>query len=197
MFTGYLQEGQLGVVFEDFGWYPLYLVSTQSSTTRFISDLKQFFNVFFAVCAIFFQVHYHFELILRWIYHVALEKIGTKLYISQLSGLQYEKSFSLTSSSHAGNLSYANKTNKLRKIEYVVVKAKTNSLDWWLCLKITVFCHLLNQKIICTIRIMMWVVTLVISYIRGRLDTYSHSSLINWENTLLVKFLILVPCNQL
>ena len=74
MFTGYLQEGQLGVVFEDFGWYPLYLVSTQSSTTRFISDLKQFFNVFFAVCAIFFQVHYHFELILRWIYHVALEK---------------------------------------------------------------------------------------------------------------------------
>ena len=35
MFTGYLQEGQLGVVFEDFSWYPLYLVSTQVSTTKF------------------------------------------------------------------------------------------------------------------------------------------------------------------
>ena len=34
------------------------------------------------------------------------------------------------------------------KIEYIVVKAKTNSLDWWLCLKITVFCHLLNQKMV-------------------------------------------------
>ena len=148
MCIGYLQEGQLGVVFEDFGWYPLYLVSTQSSTTRFVSDLKQFFNVFFAVCAIFFQVHYHFELILRWIYHVALEKIGKKLYINLLSGLQYEKEFSLTSSSHVWNLPYANKINKLRKIEYIVVKAKTNSLDWWLCLKITVFCHLLNQKMV-------------------------------------------------
>ena len=148
MCIGYLQEGQLGVVFEDFGWYPLYLVSTQSSTTRFVSDLKQFFNVFFAVCAIFFQVHYHFELILRWIYHVALVKIGKKLYISQSPGLQYEKESSLTSSSHAGNLPYANKRNKLRKIEYIVVKAKTNRLDWWFCLKITVFCHLLNQKMV-------------------------------------------------
>ena len=148
MCIGYLQEGQLGVVFEDFGWYPLYLVSTQSSTTRFVSDLRQFFNVFFAVCAIFFQVHYHFELILRWIYHVALVKIGKKLYISQSPGLQYEKESSLTSSSHAGNLPYANKRNKLRKIEYIVVKAKTNRLDWWFCLKITVFCHLLNQKMV-------------------------------------------------
>ena len=29
---------------------------------------------------------------------------------------------------HAGNLPYANKTNKLRKIEYIIVKAKTNSI---------------------------------------------------------------------
>ena len=35
IFIGYLQEGQLGVVFEDFSWYPLYLVSTQVSTTTF------------------------------------------------------------------------------------------------------------------------------------------------------------------
>ena len=35
IFIGYLQEGQLGVVFEDFSWYPLYLVSTQGSTTTF------------------------------------------------------------------------------------------------------------------------------------------------------------------
>ena len=41
------------------------------------------------------------------------------------------KEISLTSTSHAGNLPYPNKTNKLRKIEYIVVKAKTNNLTWW------------------------------------------------------------------
>ena len=35
IFIGYLQEGQLGVVFEDFSWYHLYLVSTQVSATTF------------------------------------------------------------------------------------------------------------------------------------------------------------------
>ena len=31
-----------------------------------------------------------------------------------------------------------------RKIEYVIVKVKTNSLTWWFCLKIAVFYTLLN-----------------------------------------------------
>ena len=44
-----------------------------------------------------------------------------------------------SSTGHTGNLPYANKTNKLRKIEYIVVKAKTNNLTWWFCLKIAVF----------------------------------------------------------
>ena len=49
------------------------------------------FNVFFAVCAIFFQVRYHFSASLRRIYRVALEISGEKLYISQLPGFQYKK----------------------------------------------------------------------------------------------------------
>ena len=53
--------------------------------------------------------------------------VGEKLYISQLTGLQYKKEISLTSTGHAGNLPYPNK-NKLRKIEYIVVKDKTNNL---------------------------------------------------------------------
>ena len=31
-----------------------------------------------------------------------------------------------------------------RKIEYVIVKVKTNSLTSWFCLKIAMFCKLLN-----------------------------------------------------
>ena len=58
-----------------------------------------------------------FQLVLRRIYRVALEMAGEKLYISQLPGLRYKKN-SLTSTGHAGNLPYANKTNKLQKIEY-------------------------------------------------------------------------------
>ena len=81
------------------------------------------FNVFFAVCAIFFQVRYHFSASLRRIYRVALEISGEKLYISQLPGFQYKKKNYLTSTGHAGNLPYANKTNKLRKIDYIIVKA--------------------------------------------------------------------------
>ena len=67
-----------------------------------------------------------FQLVLRWIYRVALEIVREKVYISQLLGLQYKKEITLTSTGHAGNLSYANKTNKLRKTEYIIVKAKTN-----------------------------------------------------------------------
>ena len=63
-----------------------------------------------------------FQLVLRRIYRVALEIAGEKLYISQLPGLQYKKN-SLASTGHAGNLPYANKTNKLRKIDYIIVKA--------------------------------------------------------------------------
>ena len=39
--------------------------------------------------------------------------------------------------------------------------------------------------------------TLLIVDIQGRLATYSRSSLINWENGLFVKFLILLPYNKL
>ena len=41
------------------------------------------------------------------------------------------------------------------------------------------------------------VVTLVMADIRGRLVTYSHCSLVKWENVLLVKILILLPYNEL
>ena len=56
-----------------------------------------------------------FQLVLRWIYSVALEIVREKVYIGQLpAGLQYKKEISLTSTGHAGNLPYANKTNKLQ-----------------------------------------------------------------------------------
>ena len=35
--------------------------------------------------------------------------VGEKLYISQLTGLQYKKEISLTSTGHAGNLPHPNK----------------------------------------------------------------------------------------
>ena len=56
-----------------------------------------------------------FQLILPWIYGVALQTVREKVYISHLPGLQYKKKISLTSTGHAGNLPYANKTNKLQK----------------------------------------------------------------------------------
>ena len=59
-----------------------------------------------------------FQLVLRWIYSVALEIVREKVYIGQLPGLQYKKEISLTSTGHAENLPYANKTNKLQKLEY-------------------------------------------------------------------------------
>ena len=33
-----------------------------------------------------------------------------------------------------------------KKYNILVVKAKTNSLTCWFCLKIVVFCHLLKEK---------------------------------------------------
>ena len=60
-----------------------------------------------------------FQLILRWIYGVALQTVREKVYISHLPALQYKKKISLTSTGHAGNLPYANKTNKLQKIGYL------------------------------------------------------------------------------
>ena len=57
-----------------------------------------------------------FQLVLRWIYGVALQTVREKVYISHLPGLQYKKEISLTSTGHAGNLQYVNKTNKLQKI---------------------------------------------------------------------------------
>ena len=53
-----------------------------------------------------------FQLVLRWIYSVALKIVREKVFIGQLPGLQYKKEISLTSTGHA------NKTNKLQKIEY-------------------------------------------------------------------------------
>ena len=38
---------------------------------------------------------------------------------------------------------------------------------------------------------------IVIGDMRGKLVTYSHCSFINWENALLVKFLIMLPYNKL
>ena len=75
-----------------------------------------------SLCHIFFKFIIIFQLVLRRIYRVALEIAGEKLYISQLPGLQYKKEISLTSTGHAGNLPYANKTNKLRKIDFIIVK---------------------------------------------------------------------------
>ena len=75
-----------------------------------------------SLCHIFSKFIIIFQLVLRRIYRVALEIAGEKLYISQLPGLQSKKN-SLTSTGHAGNLPYANKTNKLRKIDYIIVKA--------------------------------------------------------------------------
>ena len=49
-----------------------------------------------------------------------------------------------SSTGHTGNLPRANKTSKPRKMTYIVLKAKINNLTWWFCLKIAVFCHLLN-----------------------------------------------------
>ena len=80
------------------------------------------FHRFLAVCATFFQVHYHFSSSFASNLSRCLEIAGEKLYISQLPGLQNKKN-SLTSTGHAGNLPYANKTNKLRKIDYIIVKA--------------------------------------------------------------------------
>ena len=33
-----------------------------------------------------------------------------------------------------------------KKLNILVMKAKTNSLTCWFCLKIVVFCHLLKEK---------------------------------------------------
>ena len=75
-----------------------------------------------SLCHIFSKFIIIFQLVLRRIYRVALEIVREKVYISQLLDLQYKKEISLTSTGHAGNLPYANKTNKLRKIDFIIVK---------------------------------------------------------------------------
>ena len=59
-----------------------------------------------------------FQLVLGWIYSVALKIVREKVFIGQLPGLQYKKEISLTSTDHAGYLLYANKSNKLQQIQY-------------------------------------------------------------------------------
>ena len=89
--------------------------------TELVSDIT-YQRFLCSLCHIFSKFIIIFQLVLRRIYRVALEIAGEKLYISQLPGLRYKKN-SLTSTGHAGNLPYANKTNKLRKIDYISVKA--------------------------------------------------------------------------
>ena len=135
MFTSYLQEGQLGVVFEDFSWY--FLIWFSFKILR--QDSHNIYNDF-STSSLQFVPYFSkfiiiFQLVLRCIYRAALETVRKKVYISQLLGLQYKKEISLTSTGHAGNLPYANKTNKINK-----------QLTYWFCLKITMFCFLLNKK---------------------------------------------------
>ena len=63
-----------------------------------------------------------FHLVLRRIYRVVW-----KLPERNCTSVNYQvcriKKNSRTSTGHAGNLPYANKTNKLRKIDYIIVKA--------------------------------------------------------------------------
>ena len=88
--------------------------------------LKMIFNVFFAVSAIFFYVHYHFSAS----FALDLSRCFGNCW-REIVRQSINQEIFLTSIGHAGNLPYPNKTNKLRKIEYIVVKAKTNNLTWW------------------------------------------------------------------
>ena len=72
------------------------------------------FNVFFAVCAIFFQVHYHFlgSFALDLSHYFGNMERNSTLVNYQVFSI---KKISLTSAGHAGNLPYANKQeNRIR-----------------------------------------------------------------------------------
>ena len=101
-----------------FIWFPRKFLQQHSHKVQ--NDFSTFSLQFVPYFSKFIII---FQLVLRWIYSVALEIVREKVYIGQLPGLQYKKEISLTSTGHAGNLPYANKTNKLRKIEYIIVKA--------------------------------------------------------------------------
>ena len=92
-------------------WFPCKILRQDSHKIyNDFSTLSLHFVPYFSKFIIIFQ------LVLRWIYSVALQTVREKVYISHLPGLQYKKEISLTSTGHAGNLQYANKTNKLQKI---------------------------------------------------------------------------------
>ena len=92
-----------------------------------------------------------------------------------------------SSTGNTGSLPYANKTNKLRKIEYIVVKAKTNNLTGWFCFKIAVFCYLWNYKWSRWARLLLLV---------GQCQSTSHSTLFHclhgWLHTLGVWYAIVL-----
>ena len=85
--------------------------------------LKMIFNVFLAVSAIFFEVRYHFSASSASDLSRSFGNCWREIVHQSIN-----KEISLTSTGQEGNLPYPNKTNKLRKIEYIVVKAKTNNL---------------------------------------------------------------------
>ena len=66
------------------------------------------FNVFFAVCAIFIQVHYHFldSFALDLSHYFGNMERNSTLVNYQVFSI---KKISLTNAGHAGNLPYANK----------------------------------------------------------------------------------------
>ena len=72
------------------------------------------FNVFFAVCAIFFQVHYHFlgSFALDLSHYFGIMEKNSTLVNYQVFSI---KKISLTNAGHAGDLPYANKQeNRIR-----------------------------------------------------------------------------------
>ena len=88
-----------------FIWFPRKFLEQHSHKVQ--NDFSTFSLQFVPYFSKFIIV---FQLVLRRIYRVALEIASIK-------------KISLTSTGHAGYLPYANKTNKLRKIEYIIVKA--------------------------------------------------------------------------
>ena len=71
-----------------FIWFPRKFLQQHSQKVQ--NDFSTFSLQFVPYFSKFIIIFY---LVLRWIYRVALEIAGEKLYISQLPGLQYKKKF--------------------------------------------------------------------------------------------------------
>ena len=94
-----------------FIWFPRKFLQQHSHKVQ--NDFSTFSLQFVPYFSKFIII---FQLVLGWIYSVALKIVREKVFIGQLPGLQYKKEISLTSTGHAGNLLYANKSNKLQQI---------------------------------------------------------------------------------